>query len=194
MLIVIPKKAQLMMPWKNGGGMTREIFRCLPGSNLDTFEWRISVATVGVAGRFSTFPDVDRSLALIDGELQLGYQSEHFTLTPTAPIFEFAGEETVNSSLIRGPVTDFNVMTRRHRCKHKLARAVVSGSLRIPVLAHSHTSVLYVVRGDLTILCSDVETALAPGDAILLSGADQAVTVHAPDAEIMVVNVGKALV
>lgn len=180
------------MPWKNNGGVTREVFRSPPGSSLDTFEWRISVATVGVAGRFSTFPGVDRSLALIGGELQLHYESEIFTLTPTTPIFEFAGEETVNSSLLLGPVTDLNVMTRRHCCSHKLARAGVSGSLGIPALAHSHTRVLYVVRGDLTILSSDVETALASGDAILLSGADQAVTVHALNAEIMVVNLGKA--
>ena len=33
-------------PWKNGGGATREIACWPPGTGLDSFDWRISVATI----------------------------------------------------------------------------------------------------------------------------------------------------
>lgn len=181
------------MPWKNGGGVTREVIRMPSDSNLDNFAWRISVATVGVAGPFSTFPGVDRSLALIGGELLVSHQSKHFTLTSKAPIFEFAGEAKVDSSLTAGPATDFNVMTRRRQHTHKLICIAVSGQLCIPAPHLDHINVVYVVRGGLNIVHPTVVAGrLAPGDAILLTTPDDELILSAADAEVMLVNIGKA--
>lgn len=55
------------MPWKNGGGVTVEIAIHPPGASVDAFDWRVSMATVAQDGPFSSFPGVDRTLAIIEG-------------------------------------------------------------------------------------------------------------------------------
>ena len=53
-------------PWKNGGGLTREIV-CMPhGGGLDSFDWRVSIAHIASNGPFSTFPGVDRVITLLE--------------------------------------------------------------------------------------------------------------------------------
>ena len=47
-------------PWKNGGGSTREIVCRPPGAGMDSFEWRVSIATIAQSGPFSVFAGVDR--------------------------------------------------------------------------------------------------------------------------------------
>lgn len=44
------------MPWKNGGGETVEIAIFPADASVETFEWRISMATVANDGPFSIFP------------------------------------------------------------------------------------------------------------------------------------------
>src|SRR3546814_2998707 len=56
-------------PWKNGGGVTREIASgggtgSRPGPS---WGWRVSLAEVAQDGPFSTFPETDRVIAVIDG-------------------------------------------------------------------------------------------------------------------------------
>ena len=48
-------------PWKNGGGSTTEIAVAPPGAGFDSFDWRISLATISHSGPFSTFAGIDRS-------------------------------------------------------------------------------------------------------------------------------------
>src|ERR1700722_4868372 len=55
------------VPWKNGGGATREIAAAPQGSAFDAFDWRVSVADVSEAGAFSVFEGIDRVLTLIEG-------------------------------------------------------------------------------------------------------------------------------
>ena len=82
-------------PWKNGGGSTREI-ACWPqGAGMDSFGWRVSVATIAQAGPFSAFPGIDHAL-------QQRWQP-----------FAFSGDAALDCSLLGGTSTDFNVMTRR---------------------------------------------------------------------------------
>src|SRR5471032_2321477 len=54
-------------PWKNGGGVTRELAAFPPHSNFADFIWRVSVADVHADGAFSTFPGIDRQIALLEG-------------------------------------------------------------------------------------------------------------------------------
>ena len=54
-------------PWKNGGGTTVEIAVFPAGAGFDGFDWRLSMADVVADGPFSAFPDIDRTLVLIDG-------------------------------------------------------------------------------------------------------------------------------
>ena len=101
-------------PWKNGGGTTQEIVCFPPGAGLDSFDWRVSIATIAMGGPFSVFLGVDRTIMLLEGDgvrLQAaGF--EHRLETPHEP-FAFDGEAAVECSLLGGLSTDFNLMVRR---------------------------------------------------------------------------------
>jgi environmental stress-induced protein Ves len=58
-------------PWKNGGGITFEIASFPDEYEIHDFGWRISLAEVRQSGPFSIFPNIDRTLAIIDGRLSL---------------------------------------------------------------------------------------------------------------------------
>lgn len=101
-------------PWKNGGGSTREIVCQPPGAGMDSFDWRVSIATIASAGPFSVFPGVDRVIMLLEGDgvhLQ-GDGVDHRLDMPLAP-FPFAGDVALDCALLGGTSSDFNVMTRR---------------------------------------------------------------------------------
>ena len=64
-----------VMPWKNGAGSTTELLIDPPGATLaGGFRWRVSMATVAESGPFSSFPGLDRTLLLLEGE---GMELDH---------------------------------------------------------------------------------------------------------------------
>lgn len=100
-----------VQPWKNGGGVTHELWRA-PASG--EFNLRMSIATVAGDGPFSILPGVDRVLTLLEGSgFALAGPAGRRTVTPSSPGLEFAGEEEWECTLFDGPVRDFNVMVRR---------------------------------------------------------------------------------
>lgn len=131
------------MPWKNGGGGTREIVCQPPGADMGSFDWRVSIATIAANGPFSVFPGVDRVIMLLDGagvRLQAA-GLDHRLDTPYAP-FAFAGDVALNCELLGGPSTDFNVMTRRSQLRADVK--VVMGTRRI---ATAPSGLVLAVRG-----------------------------------------------
>lgn len=101
-------------PWRNGGGVTRQI--AAGPSGTDDFDWRVSIADVDRPGPFSAFPGVDRVITLLDGEVMvLATSAGEQRLAPLQP-YAFSGEEAVDCTLPSGPTRDFNVMTRRGAC------------------------------------------------------------------------------
>ncbi|MEO5794887.1 MAG: HutD family protein [Rhodoferax sp.] len=105
-------------PWKNGGGTTREIVCQPPGAGMDSFDWRVSIASIAKAGPFSAFPGIDRVILLLDGagvHLQ-GGDINHRLDTPGQP-FAFSGDVALGCTLLGGASTDFNVMARRGRVR-----------------------------------------------------------------------------
>ena len=110
------------MPWKNGGGSTVELAISPVGADLEDFAWRISTAQVAVDGAFSSFPSIDRSLAVLAGNgvcLQRADGQREMLLSGGA-IAVFGGEEAISAQLLDGPITDLNLMTRRGVWKHEL--------------------------------------------------------------------------
>ncbi len=103
-------------PWKNGGGATREI-ACWPiGAGLDAFDWRVSVASIAADGPFSVFVGIDRHIMLLDGagvHLRSVDGAVDHRLDVRFEPFTFDGAASVTSTLLGGPSTDFNVMSRR---------------------------------------------------------------------------------
>lgn len=85
---------------------------------MDDFEWRLSIAEVTADAPFSAFPDVDRCIVLLRGA-GMHLRSDDGRLDerldkPLAP-FHFSGNAVLSATLIDGPSSDFNAMTRRGR-------------------------------------------------------------------------------
>src|SRR5471030_962102 len=111
------------MPWKNGGGTTREVLKFPASATIDTFDWRISLAAVATSGPFSIFPGVDRTMIVTDGEgLELDDMHDRISLRRSDEPFFFHGEVPYRASLVDGPIADLNVMTRRARYAHSARR------------------------------------------------------------------------
>jgi uncharacterized protein len=110
-------------PWKNGGGVTREIAAFPRGAGLDSFEWRVSMASVTAGGPFSIFPGVDRVLSVLEGELTLTFEDgAALTLTARSEPAAFGGDVAVSARTPTAPVTDLNVMTRRGQVRASVSR------------------------------------------------------------------------
>jgi environmental stress-induced protein Ves len=102
-------------PWKNGGGITRELACSPAGATLDGFDWRVSVADVAASGPFSVFPGIERIITLLDGDgmyLQFENGKRHALTEALAP-YRFRGEASLYAQLAGGPSRDFNLMFRR---------------------------------------------------------------------------------
>lgn len=101
-------------PWRNGGGVTREIARHPQAASGGggAWDWRVSIADVGSAGDFSTFPGMERVITVIDGELLLlTVDGEEHPLEKYRP-FRFSGEAASGSALPTGDIRDLNVIAR----------------------------------------------------------------------------------
>jgi environmental stress-induced protein Ves len=108
-------------PWKNGGGVTREVAAFPLNAGLDAFTWRVSIADVAQAGPFSRFAGIDRTLVLLSGAGMLlderdgtnAHALKTHTLTQPLDIARFAGEAQIDARLVGGATRDFNLMVRR---------------------------------------------------------------------------------
>ena len=149
------------MPWKNGGGITREIVCQPPDAGLDAFDWRVSIAHIASDGPFSRFAGVDRVITLLEGagvHLASGDGAvAHRLATPWQP-FAFAGEADIDSRLLDGPCDDFNVMTRRERCRASVS--VLRGDGGEAALPSASAGLLMSLRGAWQ-LCGADTVALA---------------------------------
>lgn len=134
-------------PWKNGGGITREIAACPQGAPLDAFDWRVSMAEVAAAGPFSRFEGVDRILTVLAGELELSFPgaspgTSPVTLTPSADPFAFPGDHDCAGAPRGGPATDLNVMVRRGSVRAEVRR--VRGEA--PLTVHGEALLVFALE------------------------------------------------
>lgn len=158
------------VPWKNGGGVTREIAARPEGAGTAAFDWRISLAEVDADGPFSEFPGVDRTLTLAEGAgMDLTVGGEHRLLDERYAPRHFPGDRPTGCRLLDGPVVNFNVMYRR---ASTLARtAVVRGEPTLAVLP-GETLLVCALDGPATL--EPAAPAAAPGPAVELGPYDAA--------------------
>jgi environmental stress-induced protein Ves len=110
-------------PWRNGGGVTREL---LAWPNASDWIWRMSVAEVASSGPFSRFDGVQRWFAVLAGAgVRLEVAGQLLTLTCRSAPFCFDGAEPVACDLIDGATQDFNLMVRSGSASARMER--VSG-------------------------------------------------------------------
>src|SRR5262245_36940412 len=162
--LVIPVAAQRVVPWRNGGGQTREVaIEPAHATVAGEFDWRISRATVAADGPFSTFPGVDRSLWLLAGAgVELDVDGRTVRLDAPLQRADFAGESSVRGRLLGGAIEDCNVMAARARI------AVQAEVLR---LAAGTARSVRLAAGTTVVVALDAELAacgheLARGDAL----------------------------
>jgi len=106
-------------PWRNGGGVTREL---LAWPSADDWAIRLSVADIAQDGPFSAFTGVDRWFAVLTGAgVWLG-APEAAVRADDDPVY-FAGESAPPCRLIAGPTRDLNLMLRRDRAVGGLRRS-----------------------------------------------------------------------
>ncbi|PBC01597.1 HutD family protein [Mesorhizobium sp. WSM3860] len=156
-----------VMPWKNGGGTTTEIAVSPDGAGIEEFDWRISMARVETSGPFSSFAGIDRTLSVLEGDgivLDIAGRPPA-RLTPGSAPLPFPGDVPTSATLIGGPITDLNVMTRRGRISHTVERLSVSGEVEIR--PSDGTTIALPVGGSVTVL-TDTATSLGSLDALVL--------------------------
>ncbi|TCR61375.1 HutD family protein [Bosea sp. BK604] len=157
-----------VMPWKNGGGTTTEIAAHPPGASLDEFDWRVSMAHVGMDGPFSSFPGIDRTLSVLTGNgIALAFgDGETMRLEQSSAPYSFAADRAVEGRLVAGPIDDLNVMTRRGRWLHRVERLTDPGPIELAV---SSGLLMLVARSDgWTIAASHGLDTIGIGDSALL--------------------------
>ena len=170
-------------PWRNGGGVTRELASHPKAASAQdgAWDWRVSIADVGSAGDFSTFPGMERVITVIDGELLLlTVDGEEHPLEKYRP-FRFSGEADSSSALPTGDIRDLNVIARAGEFKgytsiielsKKRAHPVFEGQMA--VLLEGKAS---VTPGADSAETGDGETAAAPtaGEPVELARYDAVV-------------------
>jgi environmental stress-induced protein Ves len=156
------------MPWRNGGGVTYELASSPTDTDLADFDWRVSIAEVEAGGPFSVFPDVDRTIILIEGKwmaLTVGGRRHRFgVLDP----FSFDGA-TQTECEVPGRSRDLNVMTRRGRVTASVAAFEADSPDRCAVDG-SETMFVCLTSSVLLASADGDEVELDPLDAVLTTG------------------------
>ncbi len=160
------------MPWKNGGGVTVEIAIHPINASVDNFDWRISTATVANDGPFSVFPDIDRTLSVLEGiGIVLDVEGLETTLSRETAPFAFAADASSGARLIDGTITDLNVMTRRGRFTHQVERIVTNDSAIIA--PDRGTMLVFCAEGNFELKSDSRIAHLGQHDCLILSGEAQ---------------------
>lgn len=189
---LIRKEKYRRQPWKNGGGETIEIAVSPPGASTDNFDWRVSMARVESDGAFSSFPSIDRTLTVLEGQGVVLSVEGSVEACITSEPHSFPGDSPTSARLINGPITDLNVMTRRGVLAHRVARSTLTGTRDI--IARSPTVLIYCQSGSLLVE-DDIAPPLevAAGDSLLIEARPMDYRlVPTPEATIVFVEIGPA--
>lgn len=165
------------MPWKNGGGVTREVAISPAGASMETMDWRISLASVEEDGPFSIFTGVERTLCVVSGagiQLRVGALAPADLLVTSEP-YTFDGAAATHSRLLDGPIEDLNVMSRRERFRHSVWRLEVNETSAIATIAQ--VLLIYCQRGDVSLLSDTVSEHLNCDDSAIFDQPTDAIIV-----------------
>lgn len=136
----------MAQPWRNGGGVTRELLAwaapegllheeaARQGGESSTSPWdlRVSVADITQDGPFSSFPGISRCFTVLEGAgVVLNLSGQDQTLSPASEPLAFDGAEAPGCRLVSGPTRDLNLMVRHSAGRAWMQRAV-AGQLGPP--------------------------------------------------------------
>jgi len=161
----IPLSKAEQRPWKNGGGLTREIHVCRGNARAGEFQWRLSYATVSQSGPFSIFPNIDRWIVQTVGD-PMTLHFENGTPAKTLEIFvpyAFQGETVIDCRLGASTTEDFNFMVDRRVSRGEFKVVTDCDSYHAAVLAHGIPAFAHMLAGQVTI----GQTKMMPGDTLI---------------------------
>jgi environmental stress-induced protein Ves len=121
--------------------------------------------------------------------ISTGDGDSRFVLSEDDPVLEFAGEAQVLATLALAgsATTDFNVMTRRARCSHRLGKRTLSGMSEFA--PRGDYTILFLAEGDSLAVSSDAERiGLVRYDAVVFDNTD-IWTLEAGQATVFVVDI-----
>ena len=176
------------VPWRNGGGVTREIAAFHDSAVHPDFLWRVSMATVNAPGPFSRFDGVDRSLAVLDGDgIMLEMADGDHVLTQYSPPFAFSGEASVQAEVIGATTCDLNAMTRRGHFTHTMRRNAVN---RAAEFTATGAATILVMLGDVTVTATGQSYSAKRLDALIDIGAGARMNLSSSEpAEVLAVEI-----
>ncbi len=156
------------MPWKNGLGMTHEIWveRTAHDDATGGFRARLSIATVSVGSPFSRFAGCARIIVLLDGagmRLDSGPGRQQILSQPHRP-YAFSGDWDTDCTLLAGPCRDFNVIVDRQRASAEV-RVISLGPDQPAILTagpHDEIWALFVLQGAATVSDPDQPPMMPP--------------------------------
>jgi len=157
-----------VMPWKNGGGSTTELY--VESATDGAFLWRVSIADIAADGPFSIFAGYDRHIMAIKGSGMVLEGGLHgpINVYPRFVPRRFSGDWTISSRLISGPVRDFNLIARRENTESGLACIEVTSGLLLG--GTDATTFAYLLEGELAAsgdrLVADESLLLMPGETV----------------------------
>jgi environmental stress-induced protein Ves len=170
-------------PWRNGGGVTRELASHPKAASAQdgAWDWRVSIADVTKAGDFSAFPGMERVLTVLEGELLLlTVDGAEHPLEKYRP-FRFPGDAAAHGALPTGDIRDLNVITRAGLFKgftsiielsKKRAHPVFGGQLAVLLQGQATVSPGAAEEGA---AANDGEAAAAPAEPEALNRYDAVV-------------------
>ncbi|WP_441244690.1 HutD/Ves family protein [Tardiphaga sp. 768_D3_N2_1] len=179
-----------VMPWKNGLGSTTEIAIFPADAKLDDFDWRVSMAQVTSDGAFSLFPGIDRTLLVIDGAgIDLDVDGCASVRIDRSTIHSFPGDQQTSATLIDGPITDLNVMSRRGIVSQRVRRINVMKRQDFLVSAQMF---LFVEHGTVTVRSASTVDSLSTHDALLVEQGSAPVTIESDaTARVVIIEFGR---
>ena len=168
-------------PWRNGGGVTREL--AVSPAQAE-WQWRMSVAEVASSGPFSRFDGITRWFAVLAGAgVVLNVRtpcdsgepgsSEH-RLTVNEPPLCFDGGASTDCQLIHGPTQDFNLMVRDSALPARMMR--VRTNTQSVVIA-TKTIAVYAVDSGASVQFNE-EELFVPAATLVWRAVTKAATVN----------------
>lgn len=164
-------------PWRNGGGVTREL---LAWPDSQDWLWRLSVAEVARGGPFSHFVGVQRWFAVLGkGGVRLSLGGQTHLLTRCSAPLCFDGDVSIDCELLDGVTHDFNLMVRSAQVVALMRR--VSGTFCVTLNAPKEIAVYAIdslvevqFNGQSVTLTADtlVWQALPAGATLQIRGPD----------------------
>lgn len=150
------------IPWKNGGGITRDI---ASETHAEKLLWRLSMADVAVDGPFSSFAGLTRVLTVIRGDGMILHGPDGDMQADYARPVTFDGSTPIDAELTQGPLRDFNLMYDTARCDADVT--AISGPASATFDERDRTFVFHCIAGKAKL---DSVDQLGAGDTAIATG------------------------